>query len=154
MTEHHTSAQNSGGLLLSSGTAEFSGITAEVLLGRDDVPFTVMEMVVEPGMGSPAHISPREDKVFHISKGPLLFLIGEEHIEANDGDHLFVRKGQVHSFSAQGDQPSRMTLISTPSHHHRFFQALSALPTPHDPQDVQRVCVDCHQQIVGPIVQV
>ena len=153
MTEHRTSAQNPGGLLSSSGTAEFSGITATILLGDDAAPFTVMEMVVDPGMGGPAHISPSEDKVFHISKGPVLFLIGQERIEANDGDHLFVRKGQVHSFSAQGDQPSRMTLVSTPSHHHRFFQALSALPTPHEPQDVQAVCIDCDQQIVGPVVQ-
>lgn len=153
MTEHLASAQTNYGLLSPSDTAQFSGITATILMGDDQTPFTVMEMVIEPGMGAPAHISPREDKVFHVSKGRFLFLIGDTRIEANDGDHLFVAKGQVHSFSAQGDRPARMTLVSTPSHHHRFFQALSALPTPHEPQDVQAVCVDCDQQIVGPIVQ-
>ncbi len=153
MTEDRTFVQNSGGLLSSSGTVEFSGITATILLGDDAASLTVMEMVVDPGKGGPAHISPREDKVFHISKGPILFLVGEERIEANDGDHLFVGKGQVHSFNALGEHPARMTLVSTPSHHHRFFQALSALPTPHEPNDVEAVCIDCDQQIVGPVVQ-
>lgn len=153
MTETVESAQKTGGLLSSLGTAQFSGITATILMGGDGLPFSVIEMVVDPGMGAPAHISLREDKVFHVSKERFLFLIGETQVEASEGDHLFVGKGQVHSFSAQSGKPARMTLVSTPAHHDRFFRALSALPTPHDPQDVQAVCVDCHQQIVGPIVQ-
>ncbi len=153
MIEHFASEQDTGGRLTPSGTARFSGIDANILMGDDHAPFSVMEMVVELGMGAPAHISRREDKIFHITKGAFLFLIGEKRIEANEGDHLFVGQGQVHSFSAQGDGPARMTLVSTPANHDRFFQALSAIDTPHDPQDVEAVCVNYDQQIVGPIVQ-
>lgn len=153
MFENTAASNQLGGRLTSLGIAQFSGIEATILLGSDGAAFTVMEMVVAPGMGAPAHISCLEDKIFHISQGPFLFLIGETHIEATDGDHLFVAKGQVHSFCAHGDTAARMTLISTPAHHDRFFRALSALPIPHDPQDVEAVCIDCDQQIVGPIVQ-
>ena len=153
MTDNLASAQNSGGRLTSSETARFSGIDATILMGGTNAPFSVMEMVVELGMGAPAHISRREDKIFHISKGAFLFLVGDTRIEANEGDHVFVGQGQVHSFSAQGDGLARMTLVSTPANHDRFFRALSRLQTPHDLQDVETVCANCDQQIVGPIVQ-
>ena len=154
MTQHLASTQLTSGRLLPTDTAQFSGIDANILMGGDGAPFTVMEMVVAPGMGAPAHISHQEDKVFHVSDGKLLFLIGENLLEASAGDHLFVPKGQLHSFSAQGDGFARMTLVSTPAHHDRFFRALSELPVPHDPQDVEVVCRECNQSIVGPVVQV
>nr|WP_272209717.1 cupin domain-containing protein [Marinicella sp. W31]MDC2875541.1 cupin domain-containing protein [Marinicella sp. W31] len=153
MTQNPAPVPRASGRLTSMGTAEFSGIDATILMGGDGKPFTVMEMIVRPGMGAPAHISFHEDKVFHISEGNFLFLIGEDRIKAKAGDHLFAGRRQVHSFSALGSKPARMTLVSNPAHHDRFFRALSALPVPHDPKEVEAVCETCDQRIVGPIVE-
>jgi len=139
------------GLLTATASAKFSGITAGILMGGEGAPFTVMEMAVEAGMGAPAHISFHEDKLFHVSEGQFLFLIGERRFEAQPGAHVFVGKGQVHGFSALGG-PARMTLVSTPAHHHGFFRELAALPLPHDPREVEEVCRNFDQRIVGPVV--
>lgn len=114
---------------------------------------TAMELTVAPGMGAPAHISFNEDKVFVITEGYLLFLIGEARLQVNVGDHVFVVKGDIHSFSALGKKPAKMTLISTPSHHDRFFHALSNLTVPHDQDEVAGVCTTQGQTIVGPVIQ-
>ncbi|QEW20065.1 Cupin domain protein [Marinibacterium anthonyi] len=149
---HIDGGPHAGGKLRATDIARFSGIEAAILMGGADAPFSVMEMVVAPGLGAPAHVSPREDKVFHVTDGGFLFLVGEARITAGPGDHLFVGKGQVHGFSARGDGPGRMTLVSTPALHDRFFRALSALDLPHDPAKVAAVCAACDQRIVGPVV--
>ncbi len=141
------------GLLTSQGQACFSGITADSLLGGGDAPCTVMAMTVETGLGAPAHISFDEDKVFHVTDGALLFLIGEDRVRGEAGDHILVTKGVTHGFSALGEGPARMTLVSTPSRHDGFFRALSDLSVSHDPGEVAAVCERFHQAIVGPVVQ-
>lgn len=143
-----------GNALLSTiSVAHFSGINAEILLGGANAPFTVMKMSVSIGMGAPAHISKIEDKVFHITAGKFLFLVDEKRIEVSTGDHVFVRKGQIHSFCGLNSEESKLTLVSSPALHDQFFLRLSALSVPHVLEDVQSVCKSCHQEIVGPVIQ-
>ncbi|MEV5023622.1 cupin domain-containing protein [Sphingobium sp. LMA1-1-1.1] len=144
-------AAPASGVLSSHATARFSGIDADILLGGEAAPMTVMAMTVQPDQGAPAHISFEEDKVFCISEGRLLFLIGVQKIEVRAGDRLFVAKGVTHGFSAMGGV-ARVMLVSTPARHDRFFQAMDALPVPHDLNDVQSVCETFGQAIVGPVV--
>ncbi|WP_417711839.1 cupin domain-containing protein [Roseibium aggregatum] len=140
------------GALSPVSKASFSGIDADILLGGDKAPFTVLDMTVAPGTGAPAHISFREEKVFHVAEGALLFLVGEERITVESGEHVYVAQGVPHGFSALGESPARMTLVSTPAHHERFFHALSEMTVPHDPQQVEAVCAAFDQAIIGPVI--
>tara|TARA_B100000282_G_scaffold243044_1_gene186118 strand:- start:143 stop:610 length:468 start_codon:yes stop_codon:yes gene_type:complete len=142
-------------LLSSSAVVNFSGIEAAVLMGQDDgAPFSVMTLTVSERMGSPAHISPDEDKLFHVTKGRFVFLVGESKFIASSGDYVFVGKGEVHSFSAKSSENAVMTLVSSPAGHEQFFLGLAELPLPHDEKQVSEVCHRCRQQIVGPVVEV
>lgn len=129
----------------------FSGITADVLLGGEDAPMTVMNMTVDPDLGAPAHVSFEEDKVFVLTQGRFQFLLGSTIVGAEAGDRVFVPKGAIHSFRAVGNV-ARMTLISSPARHDRFFHAIHALPEPRSPDDVAAVCATFAQQMRGPIV--
>lgn len=140
------------GKLTASRTATFSGIRADILLGGESSPMTVMAMTIEPDHGAPAHISHGEDKVFEIMDGRLLFLIEDQKIHVSRGEQVFVGRGVTHSFSALDGVPARMTLVSTPSKHDRFFAAMDELSFPHDLAEVQAVCQRFDQAIVGPIV--
>ncbi len=139
------------GRLTIGATARFSGIEAGILLGGEAAPLTVMRMLVTQGQGAPLHISHEEDKLFRILRGTLLFVIGEDRITATEGDTLFVPRGTVHGFSADGG-PAEMLLVSTPARHDRFFQAMDALPVPHRMEDVAQVCQRFAQSIVGLVV--
>lgn len=152
MTPYVESRPLVSGALPPVSKASFSGIDANILLGGDIAPFTVMDMTVAPGMGAPAHVSFHEEKVFHVAEGSFLFLVGEDRITVESGEHVYVAQGVPHGFSALGETPARMTLVSTPAHHERFFQALSELTVPHDPQEVAAVCAAFDQALVGPVV--
>jgi quercetin dioxygenase-like cupin family protein len=132
-------------------TARFSGIEAGILLGGEAAPLTVMQMLVAQEQGAPLHISHEEDKLFRIACGTLLFVIGEDRIEAVAGETVFVPRGTVHGFAAQGGE-AEMVLVSTPARHDRFFLAMDALPVPHRMEDVAQVCQRFGQSIVGPVV--
>ncbi len=142
------------GRLSVNAVASFAGITAEILLGGDQAPMTVMSMTITPGQGAPAHISFSEDKVFVIIDGRLAFLVNEDRFTASAGEHIFVARGVTHSFSALDGIPARMTLVATPARHDRFFLAMSDLPMPHNPDAVQRVCAQFDQAITGPVVTI
>lgn len=143
-----------GPVLTTKAVASFSGIEASVLMGSEDQkPFSVIRMMVSKGRGAPAHVSPDEDKVFHVTEGAFLFLVGDSRVEVAPGDCIFVGKGEVHSFCAVATDKATMTLVSTPPGHEQFFLALSALPEPHGESDVAEVCKRCRQEIVGPVVQ-
>jgi quercetin dioxygenase-like cupin family protein len=141
-----------GGKLEHEQTASFSGITADILLGGEQAPMTVMAMSIAPHQGAPAHISTSEDKIFQITDGRLIFLVGDQRLHVSAGDTVFVPRGVVHSFSPLDDSRAQMQLVSTPARHDRFFLAMNELPLPHDPGDVQRVCSAFEQVIVGPVV--
>ncbi|WP_183030098.1 cupin domain-containing protein [Altericroceibacterium spongiae] len=152
MTETDTGPDIPRGLLATCGTADFSGIHAEILLGGEAAPLTAMALTVAPALGAPAHISFTEDKLFTVTRGHLLFLVGNDRFLAECGASVFVPQGDVHSFSAL-DGSACMMLVATPARHDRFFQAMGSLPLPHRPEEVQAVCERYEQAIVGPVVQ-
>lgn len=135
------------------GKADFSGISADILLGGENAPMTVMDFTVEPGQGAPTHVSHGEDKVFLIREGRFVFLVDTQKIQATEGDCIFISRETPHSFSVIGETFGRMTLISTPGLHDQFFKAMGGLPTPHVMEQVQSVCSCFGQTIVGPIVE-
>ncbi|MEJ2623263.1 MAG: cupin domain-containing protein [Pseudolabrys sp.] len=140
------------GALSPVSKARFSGINADVLLGGNKAPFTVMDLTVAPGTGAPAHISFHEEKAFRMIEDAFLLLVGEERMTVESGEHVYVAQSVRHGFSVLGEGPTRMTLVSTPAHHERFFQALSELTVPHDLQEVKAVCAAYDHAIVGPVV--
>jgi quercetin dioxygenase-like cupin family protein len=146
-----TDQQESAGVLASQEALSFSGITAEVLLGGKDAPFTVMRMVVSTDQGSPRHRSIMEDKIFHIISGRLKFLCGEETTEVGRGEVVHVPRDTEHSFRAMGED-AVMLLVSNPARHDRFFKDMSALCTPHDQADVIAVCERHGQAITGGVI--
>lgn len=148
---HPGPSSEPSGKLTAASVAVFSGIEARILLGGEQAPMTVMAMQVAPAQGAPAHISPAEDKLFHVASGALSFLIGEDRVRVSAGDHLFVARGMIHGFVAVGEEAAHLTLVSTPARHDRFFLAMSALPTPHDVAQVEEICRRFEQVIVGPV---
>ncbi|MFN3225040.1 MAG: cupin domain-containing protein [Hyphomicrobiales bacterium] len=131
--------------------ASFSGIESDILIEGDGSLFSVMDMTIAAGGGAPAHRSFDEDKLFQVVMGRVFFAVGKETFFAHAGESIFVSKGEVHGFSAANNQAARMTLVSTPGRHDRFFLAMSELPTPHQAADVDKVCEIYGQAIVGPV---
>ena len=146
------SEKTSSGVLKASETVSFSGITAEVMMGGEEAPFTVMRMTVEKGQGGPRHRSVTEDKVFHVISGRLAFLCGDEIATVAQGEVIHIPRDTQHSFRAIGED-AVMLLVSSPARHDRFFKDMDALPTPHDQADVMAVCERHMQVITGGVIE-
>lgn len=153
MTHATSESPMASGKLTTRESATFSGIQADILMGGENAPMTVMTMTVSSNQGAPDHISHKEDKVFQIMEGHLIFSVGGDKINASPGERIFVGRGVAHSFSALNNEPAIMTMVSTPAKHDRFFAAMAALTVPHDMSDVQAVCERFDQSIVGPVVK-
>lgn len=152
MTATTGDTAHTSGKLTAGKSATFSGIRADILMGGETAPMTVMAMTVAPDQGAPDHISHKEDKVFQIMEGHLIFSVGRDKVKASPGERIFVSRGVAHSFSALNGEEALMTLVSIPAKHDRFFAAMGALKVPHDMSEVQAVCDRFDQSIVGPVV--
>lgn len=138
------------GLIKNPESAHFSGMNATIING-DESSETVMDILVEPGLGAPLHLSLDEDKLFLVIEGRFAFRAGNQTFPVQAGDRIAVQKGDAHAFRNVSSRPSRLILVSSPRRHDCFFKAMAALPVPHDPSEVEIVCQRYQQQIIGPL---
>ncbi|CAG9216517.1 Quercetin dioxygenase-like cupin family protein [Paraburkholderia tropica] len=138
------------GMIDTQESLQFAGMATRVIAGLSTAaPYTVMEMRVEPGGGAPLHRSLDEDKTFVVLEGALDFRFGENVREAGAGETIAVAPGDVHGFTNRSATSARVLLVASPARHDAFFRAMAALPVPHEPDAVRRVCAQFRQQIVG-----
>ena len=131
---------------------EFSGLSCDLLVTPDDAEgfFNVIEIRVAPQMGAPMHISLDEYKFFKIIGGNVEFYAEDKVWKLQGGDSTIVKKGDKHGFTNIGETIATILLVSSPSRHVDFFREMGALPTPHDPKQVMKVCERNRQQLIMP----
>ena len=85
---------------------------AEELVGADhgDVPFSIILVHSQPGVGPKVHRHPYAE-VFIVESGQATFRIGDDSIVV-DGGHVVVSPpGEAHGFTNTGDGELRLTAI-------------------------------------------
>lgn len=90
----------------------------------------IAEAVVPPGGEPPLHVHAREDEIFYVLEGEVLFQRGTERIEAAAGAAVVLPRGVQHGFAVRTPQ-ARMLVLTTPAGLEQAFRACSE-PTPPD----------------------
>jgi quercetin dioxygenase-like cupin family protein len=137
------------GKITNTDSVSFAGINTEIITGGENEKVTIMRMTVTPKFGAPQHISYDEDKVFLIVHGKLRFTVAGDAFDAQAGDYVAVKGGDVHGFVNLQQSDAVQLLVSSPARHDQFFRALAALPAPPDPAALEEVCRKYNQKIVG-----
>lgn len=122
---------------------------------------SVVEFVGPRGFGPPLHSHQREDELFVILDGHMVFRSGDLEIEAEAGAHAFLPHGRPHTFQVLSET-ARFTCITastlvTPE----FDQMVAELgiatpepvlpePGPIDPGRVAEICLQHGIEILGP----
>lgn len=83
-------------------------------------------LVAPPMSGPPLHFHTREDEVFYVLEGELIFQIDERRIVAVAGTTIYLRRGTRHAYQNFGNRPVRLLIAVTPAGLDRFFVELSA----------------------------
>lgn len=101
--------------------------TLEVLRSDREV-FEVETTYAPGGVEPPAHYHPHHDEHFEILAGTVHAVVDGSAIDLAAGEHLQVRRGQVHAFWNVAQEPARVRWTSRPATQvDSWFTGLAAL---------------------------
>ncbi|MCW3118252.1 MAG: cupin protein [Chitinophagaceae bacterium] len=125
----------------------YIGHLLSVLLDSVDTggQFSLLKMTEPKGLEPPPHIHTREDEIFTLLEGEMMFTCGGETFHAKTGDTMFLPKNILHSFQVVTEK-AEVLIALTPGGLEKFFIEMSmkapemrAPPMPSGPPDIQRL---------------
>jgi quercetin dioxygenase-like cupin family protein len=84
-----------------------------------------IDMWMQAGTEPPRHVHTKEDEIFTIHSGEILFFIGKQVIIGRKGDVIFAPREVAHHFKLL-TPTARVTLTLTPGHFDQYFWDLSS----------------------------
>jgi mannose-6-phosphate isomerase-like protein (cupin superfamily) len=121
------------------------GQHVNVKLSSDDTAraYCVAEVTMRPGEGVPPHAHRREDEIFYITEGTVMFRVAEEAIVATPGTMVYVPRMVQHAFANIGETNARIVDVHAPGGFERFFMEAGSFCTdpdqpPTEPVDLSR----------------
>jgi mannose-6-phosphate isomerase-like protein (cupin superfamily) len=80
-----------------------------------------------PPMSGPAlHVHSREDELFYVLEGELVFEVDGERFTVGPGSTVYLRAGVVHRYQNFTTRDARLLIATTPGAFSEFFVELSA----------------------------
>lgn len=83
-------------------------------------------LVAPPMSGPPRHVHTREDELFYVLEGELVFELDGERHTVRAGDTVYLRRGVVHAYQNFTTSDARLLIATTPGVFSGFFVELSA----------------------------
>jgi quercetin dioxygenase-like cupin family protein len=83
-------------------------------------------LVAPPMSGPPRHVHTREDELFYVLEGELVFELDGERHTVGAGDTVYLHRGVVHAYQNFTTSDARLLIATTPGGFSDFFVELSA----------------------------
>jgi quercetin dioxygenase-like cupin family protein len=118
---------------------------------------TAIEVVSPPGGCAPWHVHHREDEIFYVLEGDVLFKCDDELFQASAGAFVFLPRDIPHSYKTLGETHARWLLLTTPAGAEGFFLE-AGVPAdeggvgaqPLDPRQLAAIAAKYGLEILGP----
>jgi quercetin dioxygenase-like cupin family protein len=88
--------------------------------------FALFHLTAPPMTRPPLHLHTREDELWYVLEGKLVFQLADRRIEADAGTTIFAPRGTVHAYQNFDQQAARLLIMVTPAGTDQFFEVLSA----------------------------
>lgn len=75
--------------------------------------------------GPPLHVHPQQDEIHYILQGQLRYQIGEQTIDVQPGDCIYIPRGTQHTWINLYQQPAKVLGVLTPGGSEGFFQTVT-----------------------------
>ena len=95
-----------------------------------DGTLAFFHLVAPPMSGPPRHVHTREDELFYILEGELVFELDGERHTVRAGDTVYLRRGVVHTYQNFTSSDARLLIATTPGEFCNLFIELSAVTPP------------------------
>jgi mannose-6-phosphate isomerase-like protein (cupin superfamily) len=109
--------------------------------------YSLVEIVSDPGDGSPMHVHQNEDKHIVILEGTGRIAYGEQIVDAAVGTAVTLRKGVPHAWCNPSNSPLRMAIIASPG---GVEEALRLIAKGGD-IDLEAIAAKVGVRVVGPM---
>lgn len=83
-------------------------------------------LVAPPMSGPPRHVHSREDELFYVLEGDLVFELDGTRYPVGPGGTVYLRRGVVHAYQNFTSADARLLIATTPGAFSEFFVELSA----------------------------
>ncbi|GAB2551120.1 cupin domain-containing protein [Spirosoma aerophilum] len=137
------------------GHIQLKGVNANILdvkvLGKDtDGGLAVFEQTsLSPKRGTPLHVHPNQDEMFHVQEGEYAFLVGEDKFRLQTGDSIFLPRNVPHAWTQISDK-GRMTVIFQPAGKmEEFFVTVAGLKSEPSKEEMAKIFAANDMRIVG-----
>ena len=91
-----------------------------------DGTLAFFHLVAPPMSGPPRHVHTREDELFYVLEGELVFELDGERHTVRAGDTVYLRRGVVHTYQNFTNSDVRLLIATTPGMFCNLFIELSA----------------------------
>ena len=91
-----------------------------------DGTLAFFHLVAPPMSGPPRHVHTREDELFYVLEGELVFELDGERHTVRAGDTVYLRRGVVHTYQNFTNSDVRLLIATTPGMFCNLFVELSA----------------------------
>lgn len=95
-----------------------------------DDTLAFFHLVAPPMSGPPRHVHTREDELFYVLEGELVFELDGERHTVHAGDTVYLRRGVVHTYQNFTTTDAKLLIATVPGTFSRFFVELSAVTPP------------------------
>ena len=100
--------------------------------------------------GPPLHLHFSQDEVFEVTEGTYRFVAGEENMELNTGDVIFLPRNIAHTWIQLTDRGRLTYLVQPAGKMEEFFQQMSRLKMPPSPEEVKKIHMANGMRVMGP----
>ncbi len=95
-----------------------------------DGTLAFFHLVAPPMSGPPRHVHTREDELFYVLEGELVFELDGERHSVGAGDTVYLRRGVIHAYQNFTTSDARLLIATTPGGFSDCFVELSAATPP------------------------
>src|SRR3954447_4483882 len=106
-------------------TRDFAGTRLTFLADGSDTGgnYSVMDVLVRPGLEPPPHVHTHEDEAYYVLQGSWTFRCGDATSDGRPGTWVFLPRGLMHSFTLRDE--GRALVIISPAGLESVFRELS-----------------------------
>lgn len=108
--------------------------------------YSLVEIVSDPGDGTPMHIHENEDEHLAVLEGTARLAYGDKTFDCRAGEVVTLRKGIPHAWGNRSNAPLRMAFLVSPG----GLEGILSLIANSARSDVPALAERCHIKIVGP----
>jgi quercetin dioxygenase-like cupin family protein len=144
--------------MIKGGKSRFNEVTKlgpnanDIKVSRKDTnnQLSVFEYRGYEKSGPPLHVHFSQDEIFQVTEGSYRCVVGEEQMQLNVGDTIFLPRNIPHTWIQLTDKGRLVYLVQPAGTMEEFFRQMGALTQPPTQEQAQKIHTAHGMKVVGP----